>query len=128
MRNGGYVLFIQVTRNAYILVETRKLLHAGDVGNDRSKVRRRISPCARHVDIEEEQRYSSSYSQLLERDERPMVKIAFQPYYTAQTAAPAHGIKDRVGEDVLTVHCHCTLDYNIEFLYSYNTSKTNEMH
>jgi hypothetical protein len=48
--------------------ENRKLFHAGDVGIDMSNVRRRISPYARHEVIEEEQRYSSIYSQLLDLD------------------------------------------------------------
>jgi len=109
LRDRGYVAFTQVTRNAYILVETRKLFHAGDVGNDGSKVRRRISTCACHVDIEDEQKYSSSYFQLSELDERPMAKIASRPYYTAQTAAPALGNRDWVGEDEHTGHCHCPL-------------------
>ena len=57
LRDGGDVALINATRNAYIHVQTRKLFHAGDVGIDESIVRRRISPLARHVNIEEEQRY-----------------------------------------------------------------------
>jgi hypothetical protein len=49
-------------------VENLKLFHAGEVGIDRSKVRRRISPCEHHEDIEEEQRYSSIYFQLSDVD------------------------------------------------------------
>ena len=45
-----------------------------------------------------------------------MVKIASHPYYTAQTAASARGIRDWVGEDVLTGQCHCPLGYDIKFV------------
>jgi hypothetical protein len=55
-----------------------------------------------------------------------MVKIASHPYYTAQRAAPAHGVRNWVGEDEYTGHSHCPLGYYIKFLYSYN--KTNEIH
>jgi hypothetical protein len=120
LRDRGYVALTQVTTNAYILVETQKLFHAGDMGNDGSKVRRRISPCARHVDIEKEQSCSSSYSQLSELDEKPIIKIASHPYYTTKTATSAHGIRDCVGEDILTGHCNCPLGYDIKFVTSFS--------
>lgn len=63
-----YNFYRQTEMHILTFVENLKLFHAGEVGIDRSKVRRRISPCEHHEDIEEEQRYSSIYFQLSDVD------------------------------------------------------------